>query len=381
MFTKRFSKTAGRRLRVEGLEVRTVPAAITGTTTSVMATVEDSFKPADPVEVTTMADGEIDPQVIFTMNANDSANPSIDLAATASIDKVKPSIGDVVTVSFTAKNNGPDAATGVTMSTTLPAGLAFVAAEPAAGTGAYDQATGNWAAGIVPANGTAVLKIKARITDAAEQSLAASISHSDQTDPDSTNNATNVTVTPVLASVYMSKSANVANPAVGSVITMTLVVRNAGPGTARNIAVADTLGEGLTFIRALPPTRGSFVSSTKTWNITTLPAGTVGTLQIVAQVKAIGRVESPATLTGTGIDTSKGKLDATAIVTGMKANTQATWSYYSGVGFKVGQGPVPASAKANIAMPATPILASIPLSSAVAQILIARGFILPTPTL
>ena len=126
---------------------------------------------------------------------------------------------------------------------------------------------------------------------------------------------------------------------------------------------------------------GSFVASTKTWNITTLPAGAVGTLQIVAQVKAVGIVESPATLTGTGIDTSKGKLDATAIVTGVKANTQATWSYYAGVGFQAGQGPVPASAKLNIVSAANPILGSIPLSSAVAQILIARGFILPKPSL
>ena len=50
MFTKRFSKTVGRRLRVEGLEARTVPAAIAGTTASVMTTVDDGTKPADPVD-------------------------------------------------------------------------------------------------------------------------------------------------------------------------------------------------------------------------------------------------------------------------------------------------------------------------------------------
>jgi len=383
MTIKRSKGAAGRRLRLESLEDRAVPA--TAADTLPATPVDDPTKPViigdmptDPAPGETMADGELDQTVIFqTMSdppATDNSDAPVDLAATATIDKIKPSLGDVVTVTVTVRNDGDAPATGVALTALLPAGLAFVSATPGLGSGAYDSATGAWDVGTIGPDGSVALKIKAKVTDSAEQPVAAAITHSDQADPESANNSANLTVTPVLGAVTLTKTAHVSNPTVRSAIVLTLTVKNTGPGTARDIAVADTLGTGLAFMRALPPTRGTFAPSTKTWKITTLPAGTTATLQILAQVVTPGRIESPATMTATAIDETQSKLEANAVVTAVATPSPANWSYVTGPGFR--QSP-------PILMPVRPgngpIILPFPSTVGVAPILLARGLILPVP--
>src|SRR5262249_14554589 len=160
------------------------------------------------------------------------------------------------------------------------------------------------------------------------QAVTANITAADQTDPEAGNNAANLNVTPVLAGLTLTKTASAASPVVKSTVVFTLTLKNSGPGMARNIAVADTLATGLTFVKVLPPSRGTFVASTKTWTIPTLPAGAMAMLQVVTVVNATGRIESPATATGTGIDETRSKLDVTAVVVGVNMNNPATWSYH-----------------------------------------------------
>jgi len=383
MTIKRSKGAAGRRLRLEPLEDRAVPAASTDTLPA--TPVEDPTKPViigdmptDPAPGETMADGEIDPTVIFqTMSdppATDNSDAPVDLAATATIDKIKPSLGDVVTVTVTVRNDGNDPATGVALTALLPAGLAFQSATPGLGSGTYDSATGAWAVGTIGPDGSVSLKIKAKVTDAAEQPVSAAITHSDQADPEAANNSANLTVTPVLGAVTLTKSTPVASPTVRSAVVMTLVVRNTGPGTARDIVVSDTLGTGLSFLRALPPSRGSFAPSTKTWKIAALPAGTTATLQILAQVVAPGRIESPATMTATAIDETRSKLEANVVMTAVATPSPANLSYVNGPGFRQ---------SLPILMPirpgSGPIILPFPSTAGVAPILLARGLVLPAP--
>ena len=58
-------------------------------------------------------------------------------------------MGDTITYTVTLIDDGPDAATGVTVTDLLPAGLTFVSATPSQGT--YDPATGLWTVGTVNA--------------------------------------------------------------------------------------------------------------------------------------------------------------------------------------------------------------------------------------
>jgi uncharacterized repeat protein (TIGR01451 family) len=394
MTRNRSTGAAGRRLRVESLEERAVPATEAD---AVLVLLDDPTKPAivdetPPVDVIlddTMVDGELDPDIIFTTQiddepATDTTIDEIDLSATAVVDKIKPSIGDVVTVTVTVKNNSLNEASDVSVSAELPTGLTFVSATPAEGTGEYDAASGGWAVGTVGAGESVVLTIKAKVMDPTVQVVAASIAAAEQPDPDETNNSAEINVTPVLGGVTLTKKTSATTPVLKSTVAFTLTVRNAGPGMARDIVVTDTLGTGLTFVRALAPTRGVFVPSTKTWTFAKLPAGTSATIQIIAQVTGAGRIESPATMTATGIDPERSTLDAMSVVTGVRLNVPATWSYHAGPNFRPGPAPVPTAVRpagVGATPPARPILPPIPTTSLVGQLLLQRGIILPGLTM
>jgi uncharacterized repeat protein (TIGR01451 family) len=78
----------------------------------------------------------------------------VDLALEKSASSATPRVGERVTYIITATNNGPDEATGVVVSDTLPAGVTFDAHD-----GGYDEATGEWAVGALAAGMSATLHI------------------------------------------------------------------------------------------------------------------------------------------------------------------------------------------------------------------------------
>ena len=98
--------------------------------------------------------------------------------------------GQRVTYTLTLTNNGPGAATGVTASDQLPAGVAFVSAQ---GDGSYDSATGVWDLSDAPlAKGDVkTIAITVEITGEGAGTLVtnvARITHQDQAGDDPTNN-------------------------------------------------------------------------------------------------------------------------------------------------------------------------------------------------
>ncbi len=66
--------------------------------------------------------------------------PDANLAVTKSVSNATPAINTNVTFTVTVTNNGPDAASGVTVADALPAGLTFVSATPSVGS--YNSGTG-----------------------------------------------------------------------------------------------------------------------------------------------------------------------------------------------------------------------------------------------
>jgi uncharacterized repeat protein (TIGR01451 family) len=120
-----------------------------------------------------------------------SGGPSADLSVLKDVSSTTPNVGDTITFGVTVTNNGPNPATGVTVTDLLPAGLSFVSATPSQGT--YVPGTGIWSVGSLAVSGSATLTIQATATSLGNQTNTASISHSEQFDPNTANNSASVT--------------------------------------------------------------------------------------------------------------------------------------------------------------------------------------------
>ena len=137
---------------------------------------------------------EVDPNAAnnrasVTLNAAESAN----LTVTKALTRSSPHVGELLTFNVIVANQGPSPATGVQVTEVLSAGLAFESAAPSQG--AYDTATGVWTVGSIANAGSAGLTITARVTQAGTVTNTASVTASDQPDPDPTDNTASVTLT------------------------------------------------------------------------------------------------------------------------------------------------------------------------------------------
>jgi uncharacterized repeat protein (TIGR01451 family)/fimbrial isopeptide formation D2 family protein len=233
-----------------------------------------------------------------TSTANDSATatvtpPQADLAVTKVVDNGSPEIGSNVKWTVTVHNNGGSAATNVTLSDVLQAGLTWVSDDSS---GAYDHGTGVWTVGSLANGGTATLNINATVTSGGIKTNTASVGHSDQYDPVSGNNSATATLTTKQADIGVAKTVDNATPNVGGTIHYSLTVTNHGPDTATSLVVTDQLPAGVSYVSSTP-SQGSYVSGTGAWSIGTLANNASATMQITATVTASGHIDNTVTFT------------------------------------------------------------------------------------
>ena len=231
----------------------------------------------------------------------------IDLALTKSASLDRPAIGQAFTYTLTATNTGPDAATGVTVSDPLPTGVSFVSSSPAA---AYNPASGLWTVGTIAAGNSATLDITVTADTTGVKTNTAQVASADQADVDSTpgNNVAaeddqaTITTTPASADLSLTKTIDDPSPNVGQQVTFNVSVNNAGPDTAENIDIRDSLPSGMSLVSANPSV-GNFNSATGIWTIPTLAANGSATLVIQASVDAVGdKVNTAEILTSSQFD-------------------------------------------------------------------------------
>ncbi len=228
-----------------------------------------------------------------TGNNTDSATETpqqADLAVTKSVDDDTPNVGQTVNFTVTLSNLGPDTATNVSLADLLPPGLSFVTATPSQGT--YDDSTGVWTVGTVSTASPLTLVLQATVLDSAALTNTATVEHSDQFDPDPSNNTDSVTETLQQADLAVTKSVDDATPNVGETINFTVTLSNLGPDTATNVSLADLLPAGLTFVSATP-SQGTYDDGTGVWTVGTVSMATP--LTLVLQAKVVG----PDALTNT----------------------------------------------------------------------------------
>jgi uncharacterized repeat protein (TIGR01451 family)/fimbrial isopeptide formation D2 family protein len=144
-----------------------------------------------------IAQDELDP-----VAANDAGGVTIngtsaDVQIVTTLDRHAPVVGEVVTFTIIATNNGPNQATGLDVRDVLPDGLTF--ASVTASQGVYVPETGRWSVGTLDAPGVgnismATLTLRAVVTATGMITNTASIAASDVSDTDPFNDTSSITL-------------------------------------------------------------------------------------------------------------------------------------------------------------------------------------------
>ena len=185
----------------------------------------------------------------------DQAVADISVTKSDSLDPVLQNENFDYTIHVT--NAGPNTAQNIELTDTLPAGIDFVSltgpvglcAETAAGSNVVHCGPTGFASG---SGFLVVLHVKA-LTDGIKMNT---VSVSSPTfDPDLTNNSAteSTTVDQAVADVSVTKSDSADPVSLNGLFDYTIHVTNAGPNTAQNIELTDTLPAGIDFISLFGP--------------------------------------------------------------------------------------------------------------------------------
>jgi uncharacterized repeat protein (TIGR01451 family) len=132
----------------------------------------------------------------FTPTATDTpSSPTADLAVSKTVSNPSPSEGSIITYTITLVNNGPDAASGVQITDSLPGGVTYISDTPSQGT--YQSGTGVWSVGVFPVGASVTLDLVARVNLGTMGSLitnGVTITAANEADPTSGNNAASASI-------------------------------------------------------------------------------------------------------------------------------------------------------------------------------------------
>ena len=237
-----------------------------------------------------------------------------DLSLGLVVSSITPDIGDTITYTMILNNSGPDTATGVVVTQSLPADVTYQS-----GGSSHAAGTVTWNAGDLAPGATLTEVVTVTVDSSGILTSYAEVKSTTNfavvSDPDSkpTDNGgtggisgaddwgdsaadddeDSVTITPGAADLSLTKSFVVTDGSLDSLndtITFTLRVTNDSGNDVYNVRVEDTMSNGLTFNSVTSVDGsfdGSFVSGKDLWDIGTLGAGQTATLVYVADVDSV----------------------------------------------------------------------------------------------
>src|SRR5262245_14361106 len=224
----------------------------------------------------------------------------VDIAVTKTVDNASPILGQIVTFTVTATNNGPGNATGLTLSDLIPPAL-FSAAVPPPGT-SYDTMSGVWTIGNLPSGQSQTLQISVQ-AGLNPFTNVASVATLTQPYLHLNNHTPQSTITPLSnADLDVEKAVDNPTPAVDQQVTFTVTLSNLGPSPAIGVVLNDLLPTGLSFVSATP-SQGNYDPVAGVWTVGNLPVSPPpappATLLITALVTQPGTLVNTATVTAT----------------------------------------------------------------------------------
>jgi uncharacterized repeat protein (TIGR01451 family) len=253
--------------------------------------------------------------------------PATDMAVTASgPSSVDVSAGSTTaTYTITLINNGPNAAQGVVLSDTLPAGSTFVSMTPAGGNPdtftlsqsggtATETATANIVSGSSDTF-TLVVSAPAGLANGAAFNNTSSVS-AQNPDPNTANNSFTVTGSVVNNNPNADLAVTISGPATaseGGTVTYNITVTNAGPAAASGAMLTSTLASILNY-KSAAVSQGTFTVSggVVTFSLGTIAANGKVTASVTAQAGEDGSTSNTAAVSSSSPDPNTTNNNASA---------------------------------------------------------------------
>lgn len=215
-----------------------------------------------------MASDEYDPDSIPGDSTGDDYDtesttpiPVADLYLEKVVSETTPYIGDNITFTVTASNDGPSGATGVVVTDILPSGYTYISDDSG---GNYDLGTGLWDVGVLDSGISDTLEITVNVNGSEDYINVAEITAADQYDPDSTPNNNDIneddqdeaTTEPIIPEYNVSiiKSADPAHGTVlfpNDLVTYFINYENVSNKEINNVVITDTLENSVDYISNL----------------------------------------------------------------------------------------------------------------------------------
>ncbi len=248
-----------------------------------------------------------------TVTAQGGSNVAdLSIAKNASQSSVQQ--GGSFNYTLTVGNAGPNAATNVTVTDNLPAGLTLISSNPTQGNcSGGPNITCNLGGLAVGSTATITLTVRA---DAQGSILNTANVSGAQTDNNSGNNSSSINVvsSSVATDLAISKIASVPTVRQGDSFTYTLQVTNNGPEDATGVTVTDPLPSGIAPVSATPSQGSCNPGSTVVCTLGSIANGQSATVSIQVLANTVGEKINTATVASNEGETSASDNSSTAEV-------------------------------------------------------------------
>lgn len=235
-------------------------------------------------------------QSVTSNEATEQIPVFTDVGVAKSVDDATPLVGQDVTFTVSATNNGPSVAQNVVLADQLPAGrLTYVSHTTSSGT--YTPADGLWRVPEIAVDQTVTLTLVATVETNVEVANGVARTSMTQTDIDPSNDSASVTLNPITEALDIAVTKSVTDDVIplGSQTTFTVTAHNDGPFAATALTLRDVLPTGLVVVSATP-SQGSFDEAAGIWDVGALAVDADATLELVVEPQALGEYRNTARL-------------------------------------------------------------------------------------
>jgi uncharacterized repeat protein (TIGR01451 family)/gliding motility-associated-like protein len=238
---------------------------------------------------------------------------SADLGVVKTVSPVKATynVGETITYTITARNNGPDNATNVVINDLLPPGLTLKSFTVQPEGGNYDPATGIYNINTLANGATAVLTIVATINAPGQIINTATVSGG-QTDQVPGNNTSTVIISAEavpIADLGVSKTISAGPYNLNAEVTYTIRVRNNGPDAATGVVVNEALPATVKYLRHSSSPGTTYTPADGVFRVGNLANGATASLSVTVQIVSTGSIRNAVAVGGDQIDPNPGPGD------------------------------------------------------------------------